>query len=334
MVSSLLDRASESCSTQRCEEAVALLEEALRLQPAHTDIHYRLGICHSGGCRRNSLTNPDLAVEYLRRALALSASSKDPLACAGILDALGNAYVYARRLPKKARLEAALDCHRTAAELYRSRGHLDDWAREEFNQGNAWCELPEEVYPEKWQQAIRHYELALEVRTRDKHPERYAATMQNLGTAYRQLKSGDKAANILKSTECYCRALEVYDALSFPVQHAALCNNLGNAYLSLAMNGANTKIECARRALEHLDRALSIRTRAERPDEYAVTQFNRGQVFLVLAGENTQEGYVQAVACFQEAHDCFLLGGHAKSAKAARRRVQQIRRMAASRRQS
>ena len=330
MLSSLLDRAAASCTDHRCEEAVDLLEEAVRLQPANYELHYRLGICHSGGCRRNSLTNPDLAIEYLRHALSLTASSKDSLFCAGILDALGNAYVYSRQLPKKARLEAALDCHRTASALYKSRDQLDDWAREEYNQGNAWCELPEEEYPDKWQQAIMHYEQALQVRTRDKNPLRYAATLQNLGTAYRQLETGDRIANVLKAADCCRRALQVYDLSAFPVQHAALSNNLGNAYLSLAMADEKIRCQCAHHALEHLDCALRVRTRAEYPDDYAVTQYNRGQAFLLLATEDPQDGFVKAVACFQEAHDCFLLCGHARSAKSARQQVQRVRLMAAN----
>jgi len=330
MSSSLLDRATASCTNHRCEEAVDLLERAVRKQPANSELLYRLGICYSGGCRQNSLTNPDLAVEYLRRALSLTASSKDPLFCAGILDALGNAYVYSRHLPRIARLVAALDCHRTASALYKSRNQLDDWAREEYNQGNAWCELPEEEYRDKWQQAILHYEQALQVRTRDKNPLRYAATLQNLGTAYRQLKSGDQIANVLKAADCYRCALQVFDLSAFPAQHAALSNNLGNAFLTLAMADEKIKRRCARRALKHLDRALRVRTRAKNPADYAVTQYNRGQAFLLLATEDSDDGYVKAAACFQEAHDCFLLCGQAKSAKSARQQIQRIRLMAAN----
>jgi tetratricopeptide (TPR) repeat protein len=331
MMSSLLDRATTSCLHHRCEEAVDLLEEAVRLQPANSELHYRLGICHSGGCRHNSITNPDLAVGYLRHALSLTVSAKDSLICAGILDALGNAYAYSRQLPKKARLEAALECHRTAAQLYLGRNQLDDWAREEYNQGNAWCELPEDEYPEKWEQAIKNYENALRIRTKDKNPLRYAATLQNLGTAYRQITTGDKTANVLMATDCYRRALQVYDLSSFPVQYAALHNNFGNAYLSLAITNEDVRIRCAQHALEHLDRALRVRTRAEYPADFAVTQYNRGQAFLLLVEEDPQTGYVKAVGCFQEAHDCFLLCGHAKSAKSARQQVQRVRQMAAAR---
>jgi tetratricopeptide (TPR) repeat protein len=330
MSRTLLDRATTSCTKHRCKEAVDLLEEAVRLQPANSELHYRLGICHSGGCPHTSMTNPDLAVEYLRHALSLTACSNDPLICAGILDALGNSYAYSRQLPKKVRLEAALECHRTAAELYFSRNQLDDWAREEYNQGNAWCELPEEEHPDKWLQAIMHYEQALRVRTLDKNPLRYAATMQNLGTAYRQLNNGDRIANIRKAADCYRRALTVYGASAFPIQYAALHNNFGNAYLSLAVTDEKIRHRCAQRALKHLDRALEVRTRAEYPVDFAVTQYNRGQAFLLLIENGQQEGYVKAVGCFQEAHDCFLLCGQAKSAKAARQQVQRVRQLAAN----
>lgn len=329
-MSTLWDKIENSCTHHRCEETVDLLEEALRQQPANSELHYRLGICHSGGCRHNSLTNPDVAVEYLRQALSLTASSEDSLFCAGILDALGNSYVCSRQLPKKARLEAALDCHRAAAALYRSRDMLDDWAREEYNQGNAWCELPEEDCPDKWHQAILHYEQALQVRTRDKDPMRCAATLQNLGTAYRRLKTGDKATNVMKAAQCYRRALAICDLASFPVQHAALCNNLANAYLSLAMHDEKIRHRCARHALKRLDRALGVRTRAEYPVDYAVTQYNRGQAFLLLTAQDPQDCFLKAVACFQEAHDCFLLCGQAKSAKTARQQVQRVRHLAAS----
>ena len=330
MLTSLLERAEDNCMQHRCEAAVDLLEEAVRLQPSNPDLHFRLGVCHSGGCKFNSLTNPDLAVEYLRRALALTAPSDDSLICAGIIDALGNAYVYCRKLPKQARIEAALDCHRAAATLYLSWNQLDDWAREEYNQGTACCELPEDKYPEKWKHAIFHYEQALKVRTREKDPLRYAATMQNLGTAYRQLKSGDKATNARKATDCYRCAMEVYRLSTFPVQRAALHNNVGNAYLALAMADEKDRVRHARRALGHLDRSLRVRNRADYPVDFAVTQYNRGQAFLMLANEDPQDSYVKAVACFQEAHDCFLLCGQARSAKAARQQVQRVRLLASS----
>ena len=49
----------------------------------------------------------------------------------------------------------AINCHHQAAALYRELGMPEDWAREQFNQGNAWCDLPEEGHSEKWEQVLR-----------------------------------------------------------------------------------------------------------------------------------------------------------------------------------
>jgi hypothetical protein len=68
---SLVEEAERKCDQQQCEDAIGLLEEAVRIQSGKAQLHYQLGFCHSGGCRRHSLTDPDMAVEYLRHALSL-----------------------------------------------------------------------------------------------------------------------------------------------------------------------------------------------------------------------------------------------------------------------
>ena len=127
---------------------------------------------------------------------------------------MGNIFPSASGLSEQTRLEAPINCHSQAASLYRELGLPEDWAREQFNQGNAWCELPEEGHSEKWEQAIALYEGALEVRTREKAAELYAATMQNLGTAYRELRSGERGRNVRKAIHCYHEALHIRRAAS------------------------------------------------------------------------------------------------------------------------
>lgn len=324
MLSSLLEKAAEDCGNHCCESAVELLEAAVKLKPADSELYYRLGICYSGGCRRHGLTSPEVAVEYLRRALSLVADSKNSLACAGVLDALGNVYAGCSQLPRKLRFQAAMECHQMAASIYQSCGAGDDWARSEYNLGNAWCELPEGDFPQKWSEAIRHYEQALQVRTRECNPVRYAATMQNLGTAYRQLPTGERSANILKANECYRIAMRIFTLSAYPLQNAALYNNLGNSYLSLPFADEESRTRNALLALEHLDRALRIRTQENYPIDYAVTQFNRGHAFLLLAASSVEGSLEKAAECFQEAHDRFLQSGRARSARMVRKQLEQL----------
>ncbi len=296
MLDQVLKDAAGCCTEERCEEAVALLEEAVRIQPGNPGLYYRLGACQSGGCRAHAAANPQLAIEYLRHALSLSGSPAASALRARVLDTLGNLY------GRDGRNEEALECHTGAAALYWSRGELEDWARAEFNLANACCDL------EKWAEAITHYQHALEIRTRECQPVRYAATLENLGTAWRQ------SGNVLKALDCYRRALHVYTAAVFPAQNAGLHNNIGNAWLSL--EGQRN----ARRALRHLNRSLALRARSG-PD-YAATQFNRGQAFLRL-GDMTA-----AAGCFREAYTCWTACNRTTQAEMALRELERIGAMA------
>lgn len=300
MLDRLLENAAQACAEERCEEAVDLLERAVRIQPGNPGLHYRLGACQSGGCRAHAAANPALAMVYLRHALSLAGDDSASALRARALDTLGNLY------ERAGRAEDAITSHLAAAALYRQRGELEDWAREEFNLGNACSGL------ERWAEAILHYQRALEVRTREYHPVRYAATLENLGAAWRQLP-GDRAANVRKALECYRGALRVYTPAVFPLQNAGLHNNIGNAWLSL--DGARN----ARRALRHFNRALALR--APRGADYAATQYNRGHAFLRLGEPRAAAG------CFREASAAWTACGRTAQAKMALSQLERLERM-------
>lgn len=80
-----------------------------------------------------------------------------------------------------------------------------------------------------------------------------------------------------------------------------------------------------RRALRHFDRALAVRTRRERPLDHAITQFNRGEAYLLLAALDTAAALASAEACFQEAEECFRACGRPDYAAQARDRAQRTR---------
>ncbi len=298
MLDRVLEDAARCCTEERCEQAVELLEEAVRIQPGNPGLYYRLGACQSGGCRPHAAANSQLAIEYLRHALSLSGDPSASALRARVLDTLGNLY------GRNGRIKEAAECHAGAATLYRGRGELEDWARAEFNLGNACCEL------EKWADAISHYEHALEVRTRECQPARYAATLENLGTAWRQLPSGDREANVLQALDCYRRALHVYTAAVFPAQNAGLHNNIGAAWLTL--EGERN----ARRALRHLNRALALL--APSGLSYAATQFNRGQALLRLGDR------AGAAGSFREAWACWTTCNQTRQAEMALRELERM----------
>ncbi len=322
----LLEKAAELCERQRHEDAIRVLEEAARLNPLSALVHYELGYCYAGGCGVHSLYDPEAALGHLHMALRQSEASSSPLLRARILSALGNAYMASSSLPAATRLLSAIDCCRQAAALYHEHHRMDEWAREQFNQGNAWCELPEDRFPEKWERAVALYEQALRIRTRERHPGRHAATLQNLGTAYRELRSGNRARNIRKAIHCYHEALRVRTTTAAPLKNAGLHNNLGNAYLTLAMADNENVLRHGRRALRHFDRALRFYSRNEHPCDYAITQFNRGQAYLLLALNDSQLDLKRATFSLGEAEACFVLCGRHAYSEMARKRLEQVQR--------
>ena len=294
-----LERIGSHCREGRCPDAISLLEELVRDQPSNPQLNYQLGICYGGVCRRHELVSNPFSISYFERAVSLIDSSVPAVLRAQYLDSLGNAYLQGRRP------EAAIPLLIEAAELYAALGEEDDWAREQHNLGNAFCDVSEATLSRKWQQAAEHYERALTVRTRQRDPLRYAATIQNLGTAYRERPDGDRKTNVRKAIGCYRRALLVYRSAGFPEQHAALHNNLGNAYLCLPGSPDTTRRNL-RRALRHFERALETRQKDHRPCDYAATQFNRGYAYAKQAELDPGSGVYEAVRCFREAEECFL----------------------------
>jgi tetratricopeptide (TPR) repeat protein len=303
----LMESAAECCRSHRCEEAIAHLEAAAQLEPANSATHYHLGLCYSGGCRQHSWVDVQVAHVHLGKALSLLGAAAEPSERARILGALGNTYAASRHMPLKARLLAAIDCHEQAAAIYQSEGHLDDWAREEFNLGNAFSEIPEGGVPDRWQAAVRHYENALQVRTREKNPDVHAGILLNLGIAYRELPTGERAQNIKRSMLCYRGALQVWKPGSQRGRYAVVQNNLGNSFMSLAEADKAKAAHHIGRALRHYDRALALYSEEDMPGEYAMAQFNRGEALLRLglASANPEVRLREACVCFEKAASHF-----------------------------
>jgi len=317
----LVEEAERKCDQQQCEDAINLLEEAVRIQSGNAQLYYQLGFCHSGGCRRHSLTDPDMAVEYLRHALSLAGTFRVPLLRAKVLATLGNTLVTSRKGPPADRLREAIACYRDAAEIYQRKNFPEKWAREEYNQANVWCDLPQSEFPEKWIEAVKHYENALRVRTKDKDPRRYAATVMNLGTALRHLPSADRAASVLKAVRCYRKALRICTLEAFPAQFANLCNNLGNACVSFPTRDRPARTRHARDAIRHFERALQVWRREENECQYALVQYNRGCAYLQRAAP---EDLSRALTCLSEAFERSLSRECSEIAALARAQLEKI----------
>lgn len=318
----LRQNAKRLCALHHCSIAVALWEQAAFLQPTDPSLHFQLGVCHAG-CELARSFEPEIALYHYRRALALEPPDNS-LARALVWAALGDTY-WTSHERSRATLLTSLDCLERAAHIFDELGRREDWAREQFNLANAWCEMPESEFPEKWAKAIEHYERALEVRTRHTDPERYAATMQNLGSACRELKTGDPARQARRAVDCYHQALRALRGRASRRKLADLDHNLGNAYLTLAAS-EKTGLRNLRRALRHLDRALAVRAALPSLFDRAASEFSRGQVYLQLAlrGADEKANFARARACLEDAEQGFALSGRPELAAAVHAYLERV----------
>jgi len=115
---------------------------------------------------------------------------------------------------------------------------------------------------ENRKKAIKAYQEALKVYTRQRFPMDYAMTQNNLGTAYSTLAEVEaKAANCKKAIKAYQEALKVYTRQRFPMDYAMTQNNLGNAYSTLAE--VEAKAANCKKAIKAYQEALKFFTERE-----------------------------------------------------------------------
>ena len=100
-------------------------------------------------------------------------------------------------------------------------------------------------------EAIKCYELALEIRTRETLSMDWAKTQMSMARALQLWISGDRQKNINDAIECYKRALEIRTRESLPRDWAKAHLNLGAAYISIAAEGEISILPDAKRALEN-----------------------------------------------------------------------------------
>ncbi|MGA9351578.1 MAG: tetratricopeptide repeat protein, partial [Anaerolineae bacterium] len=104
-----------------------------------------------------------------------------------------------------------------------------------------------------WAECITWTQAGLEVCEREGDAESCASLQNNLGIAYRNLPTGDRAANLQKAIQCYQEALRFRTPEAAPLDYAMIQNNLGATYgdLPTGDRAANLEkaIQCYQEAL-------------------------------------------------------------------------------------
>lgn len=216
---------------------------------------------------------------------------------------------------KEVYLNEAILAYREGLDLYAASAPTKAAAIQN-NLGNAYSALSEvrEMREKEanLELAIAAYEEALKVRTLADFPVDYAMTQNNLGYAYGILSLvREKEANLKLAIRACEEALKVYTLAAFPVQCATTQNNLGNAYRALSkVRDKESNLELAiaakesnlKLAIAAYEEALTVRTLAAFPVQYAATQNSLGNAYGNLAEVGDKESNLKlAIAAYQEA---------------------------------
>ena len=104
-------------------------------------------------------------------------------------------------------------------------------------------------------------------------PARLRQTQNNLGNAYAELPSGDRAANLARAIDCYAEALRFRTAEAAPLRLRHDPAQLGNAYAELPSGDRAANLA---QAIDCYTEALRFCTAEAAPLDYAMTQHNLG----------------------------------------------------------
>jgi tetratricopeptide (TPR) repeat protein len=141
-------------------------------------------------------------------------------------------------------------------------------------------------------------QLALQVFTRRKSAQNWAATQNNLGEAYRQRIRGERADNLERAIAAYEQALEVYTREAFPEDWAMTQNNLGIAYSNRIRGERADNLE---RAIAAYEQALEVYTRDAFPEQWAMTQNNLGTAYDDRIRGERADNLERAIAAYEQA---------------------------------
>jgi tetratricopeptide (TPR) repeat protein len=162
------------------------------------------------------------------------------------------------------------------------------------------------------QKAIKSFEDALIIRTKEKYPIEYVQTMHNLGHLYGELGqieiNDEKSIDYLrKSIEKLKNALAIRNIESFPLEFSETQHVLAVSYFLLATRCF--KIETMKKetlsnlneSMNALNWSLKVSTKEKYEMQYSELQYLRGEVYSFWADiENRESNLKSAIVAYKE----------------------------------
>ena len=227
--------------------AIDCYTQALRFRTAeaapldYAATQNNLGTAYAKLPKGDRAANLARAIDCYTQALRFYTAEAAPLDYALTQHNLGTAY---RDLPtgdRAANLARAIDCYTQALRFRTAEAAPLDYAMTQHNLGTAYRGLLTGDRAANLARTIDYiqaanlaraidYIKALPFRTAEAAPLDYATTQHNLGTAYAELPTEDRAANLARTIECFTEALRFFTAEAAPAQCRFTACSLGDVH--------------------------------------------------------------------------------------------------------
>jgi tetratricopeptide (TPR) repeat protein len=245
------------------------------------------------GSRETTGNHLQEAIDCYHNALRVFTKGKQPLLWAAVQFNLGAALETAgERNTSTVQLEQAVVAEEEALRVFSRKTSPLVWATAQHNLGNSLMTLgqrdPSPNGTQKLREAINHYNYALLERTRSATPLYWAETEDAIGVAYLHLgERGTGTEDLTNARDAIGPARAELDSLHAPFILAKANTDMGIVLQLLGERDSN--VSMLREAIKLYQDALSVRTQAAVPFDWAVTIANLGNASRAL-GYLTRDG--------------------------------------------
>lgn len=130
------------------------------------------------------------------------------------------------------------------------------------------------------------------------YPSFRGGVLINLGQAYAQLPTGNRAFNLAKAAARFTEAAKFFTPKTAPPTYASSQNALGLSYMELTTGDLTTNLE---KAIASFTEALRFRSSDYTPLDYSETKNDLGRAYAMLPGGDYVTNLRRAIACFTDA---------------------------------
>src|SRR5579871_1131140 len=276
-VMDLIRKAQEAEQANHWDEALKLLQQALRIAHQKNDHTGEAIILASIGSVYATIGQPQKALEYFKQTLNVVRDIHERPAEAGILNDIGVMY------DNLGQPQQALEYYTQALSLQQDVHNRNGEATTLHNIGKVYDEIGQSP------KALEYYNQALTILKEVKNYSGEATTLTSIGLVFAN------TGQPLKALEYYTQAMAICKAIKDRIGEARILNNMGLVYGDIGQ---------PEKALERYTQALpTIREAHDRIGE-ARTLHNMGLAYVDISRfREALECYTQALPIIREAHD-------------------------------